>query len=1044
MKLNGYPVRKPRQLRCCLARPATTTTLGFITARPGISGRLKAEQLRRLTLSLLAFTLLAGTMAVGPSVRARQEPAKQISFQSVNTQNGVAFGRNLMTAPTVPGTSFTVQGQATVDAKTLYQEVPQNIDAISVGATNTRAISNDVLISEDGRKALAPADTTLPDPTVVLLPTPIGLQSSSDIPDFSLGASDQFILNANSLTIYFQDNASNVLGTSTLAAFFSNVGVNNPFGPMVTYDDLTNRWIIAALDNFGTSQSSLLLGVSHTSDPTTTWSLYKLATDSTGQTSAGALSSIGGNSSFLVLSTAQFQNAQPNPFQQSFVFEFDKNALINNNTLSGNKFTDSAYLPCPAQVYDTQFPFVDILTDLNGNSSGHGVIRHGLIGTNAGQVQYAPSAESLTFGSTWAIFPPRINFLPQQGSSTGIDGGDGRIANAVMRNNMLFATHSVYQPATSPDHQAIHWLTENLVTGATQDGFFQGGGSTSYFKPSLAVTPTGGLLIAFNSCSPSSFPSSGFLFRYEGQQDFLPYTPIVAGTGPSVALKNGINVGPTTSAASRIPRMSDNPIDQFIFHHTLVEGSAGPLIRAVQLAYADPRFGLSGTISADNGAAAGFVGPPQGSPLGQFIFGNMFPSSLVGGSTLSGMQFFVPSISGSIQQGQQVYLYYGLVPSTLNGAPLTMQPITVGQQNQFQTFTFPQPIQVPAGQSFYAGVSGPGGQYCLGVDTNVPIFWTSYSSPNGLTAFSADPVNFMVRVNKTPPPCTSKLDKTERAFSADGKKVCIAHGKANCKPTAISDVDWVVFDDMGFLPDTMEFNVLYHVLPNTSRDPRIGEIKVNGEVFTVLQAGNNTLAPINATPNSAPAGGSGVKVKITPPGRSNSSGLTPRAAGFTPTTTIAWDGEERPTTFVSATEIDADIPASDLTTQGTVQVSIFDLAPGGGTSPSITFTITAPGPDFSLSLDQSTLTGQAGAKVVVPITINRSGGFTGSVTVTPPAPQAGIKPKPADPISTTDTSVRFKLKIGGSTPAGTYQLVFKGVDSSGRERDVTLTLVVSS
>ena len=202
--------------------------------------------------------------------------------------------------------------------RTLYQEVPKNIGAISLGAISLAPISNDALrsndalISEAGRKSLAPADNTLPDPTVVLLPTPIGLQSSSDIPDFSLGASDQFILNANSQTIYFQDNASNILASSTLAGFFSNVGVSNPFGPMVTYDDLTNRWIIAALDNFGTSQSSLLLGVSHSSDPTMTWGLYKLATDSGGQTSAGALSSIGGNSNFLVLSTAQLQNTPPN------------------------------------------------------------------------------------------------------------------------------------------------------------------------------------------------------------------------------------------------------------------------------------------------------------------------------------------------------------------------------------------------------------------------------------------------------------------------------------------------------------------------------------------------------------------------------------------------------------------------------------------------------------------------------------------------------------------------------------------------------------
>jgi hypothetical protein len=68
--------------------------------------------------------------------------------------------------------------------------------------------------------------------------------------------------------------------------------------------------------------------------------------------------------------------------------------------------------------------------------------------------------------------------------------------------------------------------------------------------------------------------------------------------------------------------------------------------------------------------------------------------------------------------------------------------------------------------------------------------------------------------------------------------------------------------------------------------------------------------------------------------------------------------------------------------------------------------------------------------------------FTGNVTVTPPDPANGIKAKPPDPITTSDATAVFKLKIAGTTPAGSYPLVFKGKDDSGRERDVTLTLVV--
>jgi hypothetical protein len=954
---------------------------------------------------------------------------------SLNSEAGLDFRQKLLSAPSIPGTTATAEAQATVDVRVLHQQVQSTIEATS----------NSAVINKDGRSAAMPADNPPPNPDVAILPTPLTPQSPTDIPDFSMAASDQFILNVNSSTIYFQDNASNVLASSSLTTFFSNVGASHPSGPQALYDPLAQRWFLAALDNFGTAQSSVLLGVSQASDPTMSWNLFKFAADSQGQTSAGALSSLGVNSNFMVLSTAQVQNAPPNPFQQSNVFAIDKNSLITNNTFSGTRFTDTGFLPCPAMVFDTQFPFVDLFTDL-GTLSGQGTIRHGFIGTSQGQVRYIPSAEMISSPATWDIFPPRINFLPQQGSSTGIDGGDGRIANVVFRNNMLYWTHSAYQPAGSPDHSAIHWFTEDAVSGAKTDGFFQGGGSTSYYNPYIAVTPTGDLLITFSWASPNSFPSSGFRFQYQGQQDFLPYKTILPGTGPSVSLRNGINVGPTTSAITPTSSTVTAFLDSFIANKILVRGFNVSATYSALVASPNLPFSLQGIISADHGSAGGALGPQPGTPPGQVIFGNQFPSSVVGGLTINAMQFQVPNFSGSIQPGQQMYLFYGVVPSTLNSANLTMQPFTMGQQNQFLNFTFPQPIPVPLGQGFFAGVSGPGGQYCIGADTSLPLFGLAQSSPNGTTNFSADPFNFMVRLTAKPP-CTSKLDKTERDFDGNGKKVCLAHGTTSqprCPPLCSTDDDWIVIDGVFTPPSSdVEFNLLYHVLPNTSTWPRVGTIKVGGEDFIIREAGNNPLPAVNTTPNSASKGSNGTTIKVNQSGRTNASGLTPSATGFTNTTTVAWNGSARPTTFVSATEIDAVISADDLATDGTAQVTVFDLAPGGGTSPPVTFTISS-GPDFSLSLDQPTVTAQAGTKAAVAITINRSGGFTDSVTVTPPAPQAGIKPKPADPISTTDTSARFKLKTGGSTPPGTYHLLFKGVDSTGRERDVTLTLVVSS
>jgi uncharacterized delta-60 repeat protein len=99
-------------------------------------------------------------------------------------------------------------------------------------------------------------------------------------------------------------------------------------------------------------------------------------------------------------------------------------------------------------------------------------------------------------------------------------------------------------------------------------------------------------------------------------------------------------------------------------------------------------------------------------------------------------------------------------------------------------------------------------------------------------------------------------------------------------------------------------------------------------------------------------------------------------------------------------------------------------------------------PDFTLSFDQPTVNAVLGTKVRVTININRIGGFSGDVTLTPPEPAMGIKPKPSSPITTMETSVKLKLKITASASPGEHELIFTGTDNSGRVRTATLKVLV--
>lgn len=64
--------------------------------------------------------------------------------------------------------------------------------------------------------------------------------------------------------------------------------------------------------------------------------------------------------------------------------------------------------------------------------------------------------------------------------------------------------------------------------------------------------------------------------------------------------------------------------------------------------------------------------------------------------------------------------------------------------------------------------------------------------------------------------------------------------------------------------------------------------------------------------------------------------------GFTSGAEVHWNGEARPTFVVSETELTAEIPATDLADPDTVQVTVVNPAPGGGTSDAVAFVVQPP------------------------------------------------------------------------------------------------------
>lgn len=77
--------------------------------------------------------------------------------------------------------------------------------------------------------------------------------------------------------------------------------------------------------------------------------------------------------------------------------------------------------------------------------------------------------------------------------------------------------------------------------------------------------------------------------------------------------------------------------------------------------------------------------------------------------------------------------------------------------------------------------------------------------------------------------------------------------------------------------------------------------------------------------------------------------LTVNGQGFTQSSVVNWNGIPLQTTYVGKTVLNADVPASDLASNGTASITVNNPTPGGGNSNAVHFTIVPPTPLISFS-----------------------------------------------------------------------------------------------
>lgn len=133
-------------------------------------------------------------------------------------------------------------------------------------------------------------------------------------------------------------------------------------------------------------------------------------------------------------------------------------------------------------------------------------------------------------------------------------------------------------------------------------------------------------------------------------------------------------------------------------------------------------------------------------------------------------------------------------------------------------------------------------------------------------------------------------------------------------------------------------------------------------------SGNSTFTVTNPVPTIASLS----------PANATSGGpafsLTVNGTNFVSTSVVNFNGSAKSTTFVSATQLTASVTAADIAAAGTFNVTVTNLAPGGGTSGNSQFTVNNPVPTITSLSPSSAIVGGASFT----LTVNGTGFLSGA------------------------------------------------------------------
>ena len=351
--------------------------------------------------------------------------------------------------------------------------------------------------------------------------------TSSVIPPDTDGAvgQDKLMATLNNNYVVEQKSDGAVLATVSMPAFWAPSGALQPFDPKTLYDPYNNRWIVSAVSEAQSAGSSILFGISDSSDPSGGWHLYRVDIDATDAAWAD-YPAIGFNKNWVAIHVNMFTTST-NSFSQGRLLVIDYPSLRNFAPSTALVTGLPSFTTQPAVSYS---PSENTLYMVEHIGSGSATYRFWTLTSgppNPTVTLVGGGTKSNPLGP-WAI--PSGNILPQSGEQP-IDGGDARILNAVFRNGGVYYAQTVGLAGRT----AAQWVELNTVGNFVRGGRVDdSSGAHWYAYPSISVNAAGDILLGFTSFSAAGFAGAAYAFHAAADAPSAMRDPVIlkAGEGP--------------------------------------------------------------------------------------------------------------------------------------------------------------------------------------------------------------------------------------------------------------------------------------------------------------------------------------------------------------------------------------------------------------------------------------------------------------------------------------------------------------------------------